>query len=286
MPNLPKYEFSEEDESYIITNRDLRGIIIALFVAIIYGLIVIYNIIPNLPLSGGLLDHSGTRYIDMIFGDNSLFNKGFVFIITLWFFLIGLSYGLVTKSIRTNKDLTKGLSHSLDGIGSVIVLIFFASLFISIFKKTNIGIVITAALTKILTVMDFTGIGLVIVFLLIVIISNLFTSSSVIKWSIMSGIAVPTFMNASLSPEFAQIIFNAGDSITNGITPLFAYFVIYIAFLEKYSGNDSITIKKGIKYMLPYSLATFVVWFILLVGFYIAGIPLGIGSTPGIPFNL
>ena len=286
MPNLPKYEFSEEDESYIITNRDLRGIIIALFVAIIYGLIVIYNIIPNLPLSGGLLDHSGTRYIDMIFGDNSLFNKGFVFIITLWFFLIGLSYGLVTKSIRTNKDLTKGLSHSLDGIGSVIVLIFFASLFISIFKKTNIGIVITAALTKILTVMDFTGIGLVIVFLLIVIISNLFTSSSVIKWSIMSGIAVPTFMNASLSPEFAQIIFNAGDSITNGITPLFAYFVIYIAFLEKYSDNDSITIKKGIKYMMPYSLATFVVWFILLVGFYIAGIPLGIGSTPGIPFNL
>ena len=146
--------------------------------------------------------------------------------------------------------------------------------------------VITAALTKILTVMDFTGIGLVIVFLLIVIISNIFTSSSMIKWSIMSGIAVPTFMNASLSPEFAQIIFSAGDSITNGITPLFAYFVIYIAFLEKYSENDSITIKKGLKYMLPYSLATFVLWFILLVGFYIAGIPLGIGSTPGIPFNL
>lgn len=286
MPNLPKYEFSEEDESYIITNRDLRGIIIALLVAIVYGLLVIYSIIPNLPLSGGLLDHSGTRYIDMIFGDNSLFNKGFLFIITLWFFLIGLSYGLVTKSIKTNKDLTKGLSHSLDGIGSILVLIFFASLFISIFKRTNIGVVITAALTKILTLMDFTGIGLIIVFLLIVMISNLFTSSSLIKWSIMSGIAVPTFMNASLSPEFAQIIFSAGDSITNGITPLFAYFVIYIAFLEKYSGNDQITLKKGVRYMLPYSLATFVVWFILLVGFYVAGIPLGIGSTPGIPFNL
>ena len=286
MPNLPRYEFSEEDESYIITNRDLRGIIIALFVAILYGILVIYSIIPNLPLSGGLLDHSGIRYIDMIFGDNSLFNKGFVFIITLWFFVIGLSYGLVTKSIKSNKDLTRGLSHSLDGIGSVLVLIFFASLFISIFKKTNIGIVITAALTKVLTVMDFTGIGLIVVFLLIVIISNLFTSSSLIKWSIMSGIAVPTFMNASLSPEFAQVIFNAGDSITNGITPLFAYFVIYIAFLEKYSVNDSITLKKGIKYMLPYSLATFVVWFILLVGFYVAGIPLGIGSTPGIPFNV
>ncbi len=285
MPSLPKYEFSEEDESYIITNKDLRGLVIAILVAIVYLLIVIYNIIPNLPLSGGLLDHSGVRYIDMIFGDNSLFNKGFVFIITLWFFLIGLSYGLVTKSIRSNKDLTKALSHSLDGIGSVIVLIFFASLFISIFKKTNIGIVITAALTKVLTLMDFTGIGLIIIFLLIVIISNIFTSSSLIKWSIMSGIAVPTFMNASLSPEFVQVIFSAGDSITNGVTPLFAYFVIYIAFLEKYSQNDTITIRKGIRYMIPYSVSTFVVWFIVLIGWYIAGIPLGIGSMPGITFN-
>ena len=286
MPLLPKYEFSEEDESYIITNKDLRGLIIAILVAIIYLLIVIYSIIPGLPLSGGLLDHGGARYIDMIFGDNSLFNKGFVFIITLWFFLIGLSYGMITKSIRTNKDLTKGLSHSLDGIGSVIVLLFFASLFISIFKKTNIGVVITALLTKILTLHSFTGVGLIIVFLLIVMISNLFSTSSLIKWSIMSGIAVPMFMNASLSPEFAQVIFTAGDSITNGITPLFAYFVIYIAFLEKYSQNDVITIKKGIRYMIPYGISTFVVWFIVLVGWYIAGIPLGIGGFTTIPFNL
>lgn len=285
MPSLPKYEFSEEEESYIITKKDLRGLVISLLVAILYSLIVIYSIIPNLPLSGGLLDHSGSRYIDMIFGDNSLFNKGFVFIITLWFFAIGLSYGLMTKSIRTNKDLTRGLSHSLDGIGSVIVLLFFASLFISIFKKTNIGIVITAVLTKLLTLHSFTGVGLIIVFLLIVMISNLFTSSSLIKWSVMSGVVVPIFMNASLSPEFAQIIFNAGDSITNGITPLFAYFVIYIAFLEKYSQNDTITIKKGIRYMIPYSISTFVVWFIVLIGWYIAGIPLGIGSMPGITFN-
>lgn len=286
MHKLPKYEFSEEEENYVITNRDLRGLIIAMGVGIIYLLIVVYSIIPGLPLSGGLLDSSGARYIDMIFGDNSLFSKGFIFIITLWFVVIGLAYGLVTKSIRTNKDLTKSLSHSLDGIGSIIVLIFFASLFISIFKKTNIGFVITASLTKILTLFDFTGIGLIIVFLLIVIISNLFVTSSLIKWSMMSGIVVPIFMNASLSPEFAQVIFTAGDSITNGITPLLAYFVIYIAFLEKYNQAEVITLRKSISYMVPYSIATFVIWFILLVGFYITGVPLGVGSMPSVTYNL
>lgn len=284
MPSLPKYEL--EEELFIITKKELRGLIVAIGAAIVYILIIIYNIIPGLPLSGALLDHGGTRYIDMLFGSNSLFSQGFVFIITFLFFIVGLSYGLVTRSIKTNKDLTKALSYSLDEIGSVIVLLFFASLFISVFKNTNIGLVITAALTGLLTKFNFTGLGLIIVFLFIVLISNLFSTSSVIKWSIISGVAVPIFMNASIAPEFAQIIFNAGDSITNGITPLFAYFVIYLAFLEKYSVSESMTMRKSIKYMIPYSVTTFVIWFVVLIGWYITGIPLGIGSFPSITYNL
>lgn len=286
MPSLPKYEFSEEDENYIITNKDLRGLVIAILVGLVYLIFVVYSIIPGLPLSGGLLDDGGARYIDMLFGDNSLFNKGFVFIITFWFFLIGLSYGIMTRSIRSNKDLTKSLSHSLDGIGSVIVLLFFASIFISVFKKTNIGNVIAASLTNILTAFNFTGIGLIIMLLLIVLISNVFLTSSVLKWSMMSGVAVSTFMSASISPEFAQVVFTAGDAMTNGITPLFAYFVIYVAFLEKYNQGDTITIRKSIKYMIPYSLTTFVIWFVVLIGWYITGLPLGIGSMPGVTYLL
>ncbi len=284
MPSLPKYEFSESEEQTIITKKDLRGLIVAIAVAIVYILIVVYNIIPGLPLSGGLLDHSGARYIDMLFGSNSLFSQGFVFIITLLFFLMGLSYGLVTKSIRSNKDLTKSLSHSLDGIGSVIVLIFFASLFISVFKKTNIGLVITAGLTNLLTEFSFTGIGLIIVFFFIAIISSFFTTSSVIKWSMISGVVVPVFMNASLSPEYAQIILSAGNSVANGLTPLFAYFVIYIAFLEKYNQGDLITLRGSLKYMRTYGIATFLIWFVLILGWYITGLPLGIGSFPGIMY--
>lgn len=285
MPSLPKYEFSEEDENYIITNKDLRGLVVAILVGIVYLIFVVYSIIPGLPLSGGLLDDGGLRYIDMLFGDNSLFNKGFVFIITSWFLLIGLSYGMVTRSIRSNKDLTKSLSHSLDGIGSVLVLLFFASVFISVFKKTNIGLVVTASLTKLITSFNFTGIGLILVLLFIVLISNLFVTSTTIKWTIMSAVVVPTFMGASLSPEFAQVIFCAGDAITKGITPLFAYFVIYVAFIEKYNQGETITIGKCIKYMLPYGVTTSLIWFVVLLGWYITGLPLGIGSMPGISYN-
>ena len=64
-------------------------------------------IIPGLPLSGGLLDPNGARYIEMLFGANSLFNKGFVFIVTLLFVVIGYFYGIMTKSIKSSKDFTE-----------------------------------------------------------------------------------------------------------------------------------------------------------------------------------
>ena len=34
-------------------------------------------------------------------------------------------------------------------------------------------------------------------------------------------------MKANISPEFAQLVFRAGESVTNVITPLFTYFVIF-----------------------------------------------------------
>ena len=61
MPKLPKYEH-EEDEM-VITNKELRGIIVGLGLGAFYSLIIIYMIIPGLPLSGALLDHRATIYI-------------------------------------------------------------------------------------------------------------------------------------------------------------------------------------------------------------------------------
>ena len=60
MPKLPKYEY-EEDE-VVITNKELRGIIVGLGLGALYILLIIYMIIPGLPLSGVLLDHRAKIY--------------------------------------------------------------------------------------------------------------------------------------------------------------------------------------------------------------------------------
>ncbi len=283
MPKLPRYESDEEE--LLITNKELRGLIIGIGAGIIYALIIIYMIIPGLPLSGALLDSRAEMYIDKLFGANSLFNQGFIFIVTIFFFVIGLGYGLMAKTIKNSKDLTEGLAYSLDGIGSILVLLFFSSLFISVFKESGIGEVVTSSISNVIGGLKFTGIGLILITILLVAIANVFCPDSLTKWTILSSTIVPLFMNASISPEFSQIIYVAGDTITNGLTPVFVYFVIYIAFLEKYNKGEMVSLFGSVKYLVPYSIYCTIVFCLVIVGWYMIGIPCGIGSFPGVVYG-
>lgn len=281
MPKLPKY--ADEEEDIKITNKELRGLIVGIGAGIIYTLIIVYMIVPGLPFSGALLDNSEHYYIDKLFGPNSLFNQGFVFIITLFFFIVGFFYGLLAKTIKSNKDVSEALGYSLDGIGNILVLIFFASLFIGVFKKTEIGSVLTAMLSGLIVNLELTGIPLILLLFFSAMISNLLFPSPTLKWA-MLGVSVPMFMNASLSPEYAQIIYSAGCSVTNGLTPLLAYFVIFIAYMEKFGKAENVTLFGSMKLLAPYSIAVLIIWFILILGWYITGIPLGVGAMPGVEY--
>ncbi len=275
------YSFDSDSEDYL-TKREKRGLIVSGLCGILYILIFVYNIIPGLPFSGNLLDNSQSLYIDKLFGYNSFFNMGFVFVIVFLFIILGLSYGIITKSIKNHRDMCSNFSHSLDGVGKVIVLIFMASMLIFIFKKTNIGTVVVASFANLINTSGFTGIPLILLTLFISAISTLLVPGSANKWSILSGVVVPVFMNSGMSPEFATVVFRAGECITYGLTPLMAYFIIYIAFMELYSQDNHDTIFGNIKYILPYAGYTALLWIVLLISFYIIGLPLGIISFPTI----
>lgn len=281
IPKLGKYEFEEEDEEKTsLTKKEKRGLLIAGFFGLIYMLIFIYNIIPGLPLSGNLLDYTQTRYIDKLFGYNSFFNSGFVFIITLLFFILGLAYGIGAKTIGSHKDVCLDISHSLDSLGKPLVLIFFASTFISVFKYTEIGNSLTAILSTLISNSGFTGIPLIVLVFIVTIISTILVPQSVAKWSILSGSVVPTMMNAGMSAEFAQLVFRAGESICYGLTPMLAYFVIYLAFMEQYNQNSKgISIGRTIKYIMPYAAFTSIMWIVILIIAYLIGLPIGIGAS-------
>ena len=278
-PRLSKYEFEELEEDVIIGRRELKGLIYAIGAGLIYLIIFIYNIIPGLPFSGNLLDNTQVYYIDKLFSHDSFFSNGFVFIVTMLFVIWGLFYGIGAKTIKNNNDVCEYFSHSLDGTGKTLVLIFFASALINIFKKSEIGTVLISMFAGFIENSSFTGIPLIILVFVLVALGTIFIPSSSTKYAIMAGVTVPVLMNAGITPEFGQVIFRFAECVTTGLTPLLAYYVIYLAYIQKVNQNSKpISLFKTLKYQIPYSLATGGILLALLIVWYLIGVPIGIGA--------
>jgi len=78
------------------------------------------------------------------------------------------------------------------------------------------------------------------------------------------------------SPELSQVVFRIGDSVTNIISPMMSFFALIIAFFQKYDKKAGIgTI---ISTMIPYSIAFFIAWTILIIAWVYFGLPLGPGA--------
>lgn len=281
---LPKYEFFEEEveEELVLTRKQMRGLLFSLFAGLLYLLIFIYNIIPGLPFSGNLLDYSQSLYIDKLFSYNSFFSNGFVFVVAVFFVILGLSYGIGAKTIKNNKEFVDALGHSLNGIGKILVMIFAASAFINIFKQSNIGNVVAGALTNLMQNSNFGGLPLVLLLFIFAGVIALFQPMVLFSYNIVSGVIIK-LMNAGISPEFTQLVFRLGSSVTLGLTPVFVYFVVYLAYLENYNqSNKPITIKEAIKYQLPYAAVTCVVYLLFIIIWYLVKFPIGVGSGVGL----
>ena len=175
------------------------------------------------------------------------------------------------------KDLIEKTSEGLSSLGMLLLMIFFASQFISIFKETNIPTIIVVALTNFLKMLPLSGLALLIISIVIIAIANIFMPTSMSKWTIISPVMVPMLMQLNISPQFSQFIFRAAESMTNGITPLLAYFVVYLGYLNIYNKDKekSFGIRDGIKLMMPYFIWMTLAWILIIISWYLIGLPLG-----------
>lgn len=283
VPKLGRYTIDEEDNIDLTTEvskREKKGVVMALLSTLIVVLILVYCITPGLPFSGLFLNLKEKTYVAQLFGDDSYFRQGSVLIFAVLLAFAGLIYGLRVKTIKNNKDIMNCMSYYLKGFSSLLVLIFFAAQFCLIFKETNIGVFIVVSLSEMLGNMQLTGIVLIIFTFIIIAISTFFVPALGTKWAILSPVIVPMFMQSSFTPEFSQAVFRAADSSVKGITPLFTYFVILIGFLQIYNSKkkDIITLTDAMSLMVPYTIAFSILWFLIIIGFYIIGLPLGLNT--------
>lgn len=280
--NLREVELEEQKriDNEIKEKKGLKNATIAFAVVMLF---FVYCLIPGLPFSGLLLDMNEKAYISRLFGPNSYFQDGFTFMVSMLFLVVGISYAIGAKTISSDKDLVEKASSYLSNIGYLVALIFFFSQFIAVFKKSNIGMVVLAMISNAIKSLGITGIPLVVVVLILIAISSLFVTASSAKWRILAPSVVPIMMQANISPQFTQFVFRAGDSMTKGITPFLAYFVIYLGYLNMYNRDkEPITVRKALSFISPYCLIISITWILLVVFIYLMGLPIGPGVYPNL----
>ena len=118
--------------------------------------------------------------------------------------------------------------------------------------------------------------ALMIGFIFVVGFINLFVGSMSAKWAMLATVFVPMLMTIGISPELTQVAYRIGDSTTNAITPLNQYLVVVLVFMQQYVKKAGIGTL--ISLMLPYSVAFFIVWTLMLVVWIILGLPIGVDA--------
>ncbi|SDI96859.1 AbgT family transporter [Salimicrobium halophilum] len=265
-PRLGSFQGStEDDEINYLTKIEKKGLWGA-FIALIITLGLLSLLI--LPSWGPL------RNPDEFLA--SPFFQSLVPVILIVFFVPGFVYGKMTGAIKNDKDVANQLSDTMSTMGMYIVLAFTAGQFVAYFNHTNMGKVLAVTGADFLDSIGFTGIGLVIAFIIVAAIINLFIGSSSAKWAIMAPVFVPLMMQLGYSPELTTLAYRIADSTTNIISPLMPYFAIVIAFAQKYDKN--VGIGTLIATMLPYSIGFFIIWIIMLFVWMAFGWPIGPGA--------
>lgn len=269
IPRLGDYSGEVISEEFQNLNRDeIRGLIYAVIAGLIFFSVVLIGLIPE---HGFLRDQSTGSIL------KSPFLRGIVSFIFFGGIVMGIAYGIGAKTIKSDADVIKGMSKSMETLGSYIVLVFFAAQFVAFFNWTNLGLIIAVEGANFLKNSGLGPIPLLILFIIISAIINLFIGSASAKWAIMAPVFVPMFMLLGYSPELIQLGYRIGDSVTNIISPMMSYFALIIAFVNKYDKNAGIGTL--IATMLPYTISFFIGWTLMFTVWFLLELPIGPGAN-------
>lgn len=193
------------------------------------------------------------------------------------FVVPGIVYGMFAGTVKSTKDVAKHMIDSMAGMAPIIVLAFFAGQFVAYFGETNLGRMLAFSGGEWLFEQGYPTVLLILAFIILTMVFNLFVGSMSAKYALFAPIFVPMFMLIGIRPELTQVAYRIGDSVTNIITPLNAYLVIVLVFMQKYARNAGMGTL--IAMMLPYTLVFAVIWSALLIAWFSFGVPLGPGDV-------
>ncbi len=237
----------------------------------ILGTIVALLIIVGLAIGplAAYTDEAGDRVVP--FSDN------IILLISIFFVVTGLFFGYASGAFRKVFDVVNAMVAQMNTLGYVLVLTFFCYNFLGLLSYSGLGSYITylGAESLLFLGLERFPVLLLIGFILVTALINIFIGGLMSKWMLLGPIFVPMLylVNPAMTPDLVAAAFRVADSATNIVTPMMTYAGVILAFMRKY--RPDLGFGDMLLIMLPYSITFLIVWTILLVGFFTLGIPLG-----------
>ena len=74
-------------------------------------------------------------------------------------------------------------------------------------------------------------------------------------------------------------MFMAADSVGKLFSPIYIYLIVAIGFMYKYEKNTNLSIMGTMKKIMPVILILSLVWIVIIVGWYLIGLPIGVNTN-------
>ena len=205
---------------------------------------------------------------------NTPFMNGLIVAIMVLFLTTGVAYGVGAKTIKNSTDVISAMTKAVSGLGGTILLFVVISQFVDYFNYSNIPTLMAVSMADTLKSANIGSLWLLLGFIAIVWILDLFFTPAIAKWAIFAPVFIPVFVQLSVDPAAVLAAYRVADSPPNAITPLNAYFALVVGFAQKYDKNAGVGTVVAL--MLPYVMWITALWTLLFVGWYLLGLPWGL----------
>lgn len=265
LPVLEKYgTFVNQRHDRHLSRKEERALSGALWAGLVYLIVILWATFSPWGIlrgiSGGLL--------------RSPFIAGALFLFSLGMGLMGMIYGFASGRYRTDADVVEGFLHPVKLLGIYIVIAFGASQMFACLEYSQLDKYFLLLGINLASSVHWSGVSVMIFFILFVALLNLIMVSATAKWSLMALVFIPIFFEYGFPADMVQCAFRVGDSVTNAITPFMFYMPLVLAYMRYY--EETSTYVSLFKFTWKYSLIIGLVWTLLFVVWYFSGFPFGL----------
>ncbi|MEQ1864166.1 MAG: AbgT family transporter [Micropepsaceae bacterium] len=195
----------------------------------------------------------------------------------LLFFACGWAYGSASGSIKSHRDVVAMMGKGLEGMVPYLVLIFFGAHFVAMFGWSNLGPLTAIVGAEQLRAMNAPPALLLPMLTTMSAWLDFLIASGSAKWTAMAPVATPMMMLLGISPEMTTAAYRVGDSVTNLISPLNPYFVLVLAFCQRWVADFRLGTLLAL--MLPFAVAFFLGGVVLTATWVALELPVGPGAS-------